>query len=105
MANSADFERMMKESTPEQREKGMEAWMTWMGAHQSSLVDGGAPLGKSKRVDAKGTSDTKNALGGYSIVQAESADAAAKLFETNHPHLQIPNGWIEVVEIMPVPTM
>jgi len=31
----------------------------------------GRPLGKTKRVDAKGASDTKNGIGGYSIVQAE----------------------------------
>ena len=37
MANAADFERMMKESTPEQQKKGMEAWMKWMGDHKSSL--------------------------------------------------------------------
>jgi hypothetical protein len=30
MASGADFERMMKNSTPEQRTKGMEAWMKWM---------------------------------------------------------------------------
>ena len=79
MANGAEFERMMKNSTPEQQKKGMEAWMKWMGDHKASLVDGGAPLGKTKRVDAKGASDTKNDIGGYSIVQAETADAAATL--------------------------
>ena len=51
MANSAEFEKMMKNSTPEQQKKGMEAWMKWMGDHKASLVDGGAPLGKTKRVE------------------------------------------------------
>src|SRR5579872_6540340 len=55
MAKGEDFERMMKSATPEQQQKGMQAWMKWMGDHQASIVDGGAPLGKSKRVDAKGT--------------------------------------------------
>jgi hypothetical protein len=105
MANSAELERMMKESTPEERKKGAEAWMKWMGEHKASLVDGGAPLGKTKRVDAKGTSDTKNALGGYSIVQAESAGAAAHMIGPGHPHLQMPGAWVEVVEIMPNPGM
>ena len=105
MADSADFERMMRESTPEQQKKGMEAWMKWMGDHKAALVDGGAPLGKTKRVDAKGASDTKNGIGGYSIVQADSADAAGKMFE-NHPHVQMmPGGWIEIIEIKPVPGM
>ena len=105
MANPADFERMMRESTPEQQKKGMEAWQKWMSAHQAALADGGAPLGKTKRVDAKGVSDTKNGIGGYSIVQAESADAAAKMFSKDHPHLQMPGGWVEVIEIMKVPGM
>ena len=105
MANAADFERVMRESTPEQQKKGMQGWIKWMGDNQPSLVDGGAPLGKPSRVDAKGVSDTKNGIGGYSIVQADNAEAATKLFGKDHPHLQIPGGWIEVIEIMPVPGM
>ena len=49
MAKAADFEKMMKNATPDQQKKGMEAWMKWMGDHKASLVDGGAPLGKSTR--------------------------------------------------------
>ena len=105
MANGADFERMMKESTPEQQKKGMEAWMKWMGAHKASIVDGGAPLGKTKRVDANGAKDAKNGIGGYSVVQADSHDAAAKMFSKDHPHLQMPGAWVEIVEIMPMPGM
>ena len=105
MAKTADFEKMMKNATPDQQKKGMEAWMKWMGDHKASLVDGGAPLGKSKRVNAKGASDTKNDVGGYSIVQAESAEAATKMFGRDHPHFQMPGAWIDVVEIMPVPGM
>jgi hypothetical protein len=105
MAKPADMERMMKNSTPEQQKKGMEAWMKWMGDHKASLVDGGAPLGKTKKVDQKGASDTKNDVCGYSIVQAETAAAATKMFGKNHPHLQMPGAWVEVVEVMHVPGM
>jgi hypothetical protein len=105
MANAAAFEKMMKESTPEQQKKGMEGWIKWMGDNQPSLVDGGAPLGKTSRVDAKGVSDAKNGIGGYSIVQADNAEAATKLFGNDHPHLQIPGGWIEVIEILQIPGM
>ncbi len=105
MANAAEFEQMMQNSTPEQRQKGMEAWMKWMGDNKASLVEGGAPLGKTKRVDVKGASDTKNNIGGYSVVQADSADAATKIIGKNHPHLQMPGAWVEVIEIMPVPGM
>jgi hypothetical protein len=105
MASKAEFEKMMKSSTPEQHQKGMEAWMKWMNDNKTSLVDGGAPLGKTKRVDSNGASNTKNEIGGYSVVQAESHDAAAKMFGKDHPHLQVPGAWIEIVEIMPVPGM
>jgi hypothetical protein len=105
MAPGTAFAKMMKESTPEQQKKGMEAWLKWMNKHKKSLVDGGAPLGKTKRVDAKGAANAKNEIGGYSIVQAQSHDAAAKMFGKDHPHLQIPGAWLEIVEIMPIPGM
>jgi hypothetical protein len=105
MANGAEFEAMMKNSTPEQQNQGMAAWMKWMGDHKASLVDGGAPLAKTKRVDLKGASDAKNDVCGYSIVQAESADAATKMFGEDQPHLQMPGAWIEIIEIMQLPGM
>ena len=60
---------------------------------------------RPSRVDAKGVSETKNGIGGYSIVQADNAEAATKLFGKDHPHLQMPGGWIEVIEIMHIPGM
>jgi hypothetical protein len=54
MAFGADFENMMKNSTPEQRNKGMEAWMKWMNDNKSSILESGAPKGKTKRADAIG---------------------------------------------------
>ena len=105
MASGADFENMMKNSTPEQQKQGMDAWMKWMGDNKASIVEGGAPLGKTKRVDSKSVSDIKNAVCGYSIVQAESADAAAKMFGKDQPHLQMPGAWAEIIEIMQIPGM
>jgi hypothetical protein len=57
---------VMKDSTPEQQKKGMEAWMQWMNGHKDAIVDNGAPLGKTKRVDANGSADTKNGEHGRS---------------------------------------
>ncbi|HEX3499497.1 MAG TPA: hypothetical protein VHT04_09245 [Stellaceae bacterium] len=105
MAPGAEFEKTMKNATPEQQKNGMDAWMKWMNANKASIVDGGAPLGKAKRVDSKGASNTKNEIGGYSVVQAESHDAATKMFGQDHPHLHMPGAWIEIVEIMPMPGM
>jgi hypothetical protein len=105
MADAAAMADMMKNSTPEQQKKGMDMWRKWMGDHKTALVDGGAPVGKTKRVDTKGASDVKNDIGGYSIVQAESADAATKIFGKDMPHLMMPGAWIEVSEIMQMPGM
>ena len=58
-----------------------------------------------KRVDQSGASNTKNEVGGYSVVQAESHDAATKIFGQDHPHLMMPGAWIEITEIMPMPGM
>jgi hypothetical protein len=106
MAPSAAYEAAMAQASPEQQQKGMQAWMTWMQANKAALIEAGAPLGKVKRVDANGASDVRNEIGGYSVVQAESADAAAKLFGKDHPHLSMmPGSWIEIMEIMPIEGM
>ena len=47
-----------------------------MNDNKASIVEGGAPLGKTKRVNSNGASDTKNEVGGYSVVQAESHEEA-----------------------------
>jgi hypothetical protein len=105
MASPESFTKMTRESTPEQREKGMQAWTAWTNKNRAVLVEGGAPLGKTTRVDPRGPSDARNGIGGYSVVQANSRDDAAKLFGKDHPHLQMPGSWIEIMEIMPIPGM
>ena len=82
----------------------MREWEKWMKAHERNLVDKGAPLGKTKRVTAGKISDIRNDLNYYSIVEAESLEAAAKMF-TDNPHLQIPQSSIEVMEIPSMPSM
>jgi hypothetical protein len=85
-------------------EKMMGEWQKWMKAHEKNLADKGAPLGKTKRITSAGVADIRNDLNWYSIVEAESHDAAAKIFLDN-PHLQIPQATIEVMEIPPMPQM
>ena len=47
--------------------------------------------------------DIKNVMTGYVIIQAESHEAAAKLFE-NHPHFTIfPGDSVEIMECLPLP--
>jgi hypothetical protein len=79
-------------------------WRKWMSDHATMFVDKGAGVGRTKCVTAQGTSDTKNDIMLYAIVEAESHEAAAKTFE-GHPHLQIPQASVEVMEIHPLSGM
>ena len=103
MAPVAAMDQMMQQmqhATPEQRKAGMDAWNVWGKKHHGSIVDMGAPLGKSKTVSDHGVADHRNELGGYSIVQGDSADAVSKMF-VGHPHLGMVKGaTIEIVEVM-----
>ena len=94
----------MRKATPEQQKAGMDAWMAWSQKVSKSLVDMGGPLGQSLRVNPSGPSPTKNDLGGFSVMQAESKEALAEQMK-NHPHFMMPDGFIEIVEIMPIPGM
>jgi hypothetical protein len=91
-----------KKTDPAQRreaETKMQAqWKKWMADNAKMFIDVGAGVGKTKLVNTRGTSDTKNDIMLYSVVQAESHEAAAKSFE-GHPHLQIPQSSIEIMEI------
>jgi hypothetical protein len=104
MASGADFERMMREATPERQKQGMEEWHRWATRHQSEIVELGAPLGKTKKVTRGGVENLRNEIGGYSIVQANSHDEAAKIF-SDSAHFMMPGSWIEVMEIKEIPEM
>ncbi|GAB3347111.1 hypothetical protein [Lysobacter tyrosinilyticus] len=85
--------------------EGMQAWKQWTEQLGAKIVEQGAPLGKTKRVTANGIADTRNNLAAYTVVQAESQDAAARLFE-NHPHFSIfPGDGVEIMECLPIPGM
>src|SRR3989344_7714640 len=96
MAPIEVMDKMMKESSPEDMKKGMDEWMEWAKKHPE-IADIGAPLGKNKRVTKEGISDVRNDVGGYSFVEAESQEAAAKVF-AGSPHFELPGAYIEVLE-------
>jgi hypothetical protein len=63
----------------------------------------GGPLGKTKKISPKGIEDVTNAMGAFTIVRAESLEAAARLF-SDHPHFTIfPGDAVEVMPILPIP--
>ena len=97
-----------KKTAPEKRkaaeEKMQNDWKKWMSDHHAIFVDSGAGVGKTRRVTAHGGADGKNDIMLYAIVEAETHEAASRMFE-DHPHLGIPSASIEIMEIHPLPGM
>lgn len=99
----AEWQKMDAAQREAREKAGMAAWQAWVEKNQPSIVDHGAPVGKTKRVTTDGISDIRNNIGAYTVVQAESQEAAAKLFE-QHPHFTIfPGDGVEVMERLPIP--
>ena len=72
--------------------------------HRAAIVEMGGPLGKTKKVSERGIEDITNLMSAYTIVRADSHDAAAKLFE-DHPHFtNFPGNSVEVMPVLPIPT-
>jgi hypothetical protein len=78
-------------------------WKDWVEKHQAAIVTMGGPLGKTKKITQRGIEETSNDMGAFTVVRAESKEAAAKLFE-NHPHFTIfPGESVEVMPVLPIP--
>lgn len=92
-----EAERKIKERA------GFAAWGGWMQRHQDAIVQGGGPLGKTKKIDTRGIDDISNNLSAFIVVRADNHAAAAKMFE-NHPHFAIfPGEAVEVMPVLPIP--
>ena len=93
-------------SQPETEEAGkqvMAAWMQWMESIGPSIADGGNPTSESKTIAPNGTVTNgagANPATGYSILNADSLDAAVKLAQ-GCPHLKA-GGTIAVYETMDI---
>ena len=93
----------MKDATPEDMQKGMEAWMAWAQRCGEGLVDMGAPLGGSLKLTSSGSSPSDRRVAGYSILEADSMEGALALLR-EHPHLEWASGCeIEVHEAQSPP--
>lgn len=94
----------LSEAERKKREQeGLAAWKGWVEKHQAAIVTMGGPLGKTKKISPSGIADVSNAMGGFTVVRAESHEAAAKLFES-HPHFtHFPGESIEVMPVLPIP--
>lgn len=104
----ADY-NFMPARTPEEMQAMTKRWMDWIGgiAAQNKLTDRGNRLdlsGKVIRNDHTITNgpyaEIKESIGGYSIIKAESYDAAVELAK-GCPILTV-GGNVEVREISPL---
>jgi len=104
-AEESGWAKLDEKTRKEREAAGMQAWYAWGEKHKDAIVAEGGPLGKTKRVDGAGVSDVTNNVAGYIIVEADSHDAAARMFE-NHPHFSIfPGEAVEIMPCNPIPTL
>jgi hypothetical protein len=67
-------------STEAEREAAMAAWGQWFGKLGQAVVEPGNPVGASTSVSSSGGNGAAGSgLTGYSVVSADSLDAAAAL--------------------------
>ncbi len=74
----------------EERNAIMAEWGAWYGKLGDAIVDGGNPFGASKSISESGVSDgsvSSPAATGYTVIAADSLDAAVALSE-DHPHIK-----------------
>jgi hypothetical protein len=66
-------------ATDEERQAAMAAWGGWFGGLGDAVEDPGNPFGPSTSVGSGANGTAGSGLSGYSVVKADSLDAAAKL--------------------------
>jgi len=94
----------LRNASKEERQAMIDGWRAWEGKNSASIVNQGAPLGKSLRVTTTDASPMANDLGSFTIFQAESQEALAAILK-DHPHLmRSDERFIEMVEMTPMPT-
>jgi hypothetical protein len=87
--------------TPAAQEAVMQAWGEWFGTLGAAVLDGGNPFGPSTAVQSDGSAGAATAaLTGYSIIEADTIELAAKLVD-GCPVLES-GGTVEVYEALPM---
>ena len=99
----SSWETLSETDRQQRMSQGIAAWKKWASDNASAIVEMGGPLSKTKQVSSSGIADIRNNLAAFTIVKAESQEAAARMF-IKHPHFTIfPGEGVEVMEILPVP--
>ena len=97
-ADLARFRAMPKEDQDAVDALGVPQWTEWEKRNAAALPNLGGMVGKTLRVTREGIAPATNTICGYVIVEAETIEAAARLFE-DHPHITIFPG--DGVDLMP----
>jgi hypothetical protein len=97
--------------SPEEMQHRMQKWVTWMKelAEQGHLKDRGHPLersgktvrGRQKTVIDGPFAEAKDAIGGYTLVQAGDLDQAVEISK-GCPILDAETGTVEVRPVLPM---
>jgi hypothetical protein len=69
----------MSPSTPEEGQKVMAAWTAWFQGIGAGVVDMGNPTGPTRTVSPDGAVADSDGPTGYSIIRADSLDAAVAI--------------------------
>jgi hypothetical protein len=87
--------------TDAEREAAMAAWGQWFGTLGSAIVDAGNPFGPSASVGPSGANGAaETGLTGYTILTADSLDAAADLVKGCPVFAN--GGKVDVYEAIPI---
>lgn len=84
---------------PELMEQAKAAFLAWVGEAGDAIVDPGAPIQMVRQV-ASGDPEAPAEIGGYSIIEADDADAAAAVLQT-HPYVAR-GGTLQVNQVLAV---
>jgi len=102
-SQQAEWNALTKQEQDERSQRGMAAWGAWVQQHRDAIRDIGSPLGKTLLASATGITPTRNGIAAYVIVEADSHEAAARMFE-GHPHFSIfPGTCVEILQCLPMP--
>jgi hypothetical protein len=102
-AHRKAWDALPNEARRAKEQEGIAAWGAWAEKHQEAIVAMGGPLGKTKQVSQDGIVDTSNAMGAFTVVRADTHEAAARMFE-RHPHFTIfPGDSVEIMPVLPIP--
>jgi hypothetical protein len=97
----ARFRALPKAEQAAVDEAGLRAWGEWDKRNAAHIADPGGMVGKTLRVSKDGVTPASNVFCGYLVVEAETLEDAARLFQ-DHPHFQIFPG--DGVDLMPFVT-